>query len=228
MKFDNEITDFQIKENFNGLIQNKYQNRYIKPKKIKDIPYKKLKYQKALDLVKDIDFQSLDRIYCIVSGNFIFSDFLEAFIVENNILVPELTISTLSFSKDNVDSLANLIKGDYVQKLDIVVSDYFYAHEKTKLIKYAYENLDIDNKFQLAVAGTHCKTYQFKTEGGKHIIIHGSINMRSSSNIEQFVIEDNKELYDFNFVYLQQIIEKFKTINKSIRGNELNQLLNFK
>jgi hypothetical protein len=210
--------EFNINENFN--------NRYIKPPKTKDIPYKKLKYQKAVDLVKDIDFKELDRVFCIVSGDFIFGDFLEAFIVENNILIDEMIISTLSYSKDNIDSLHNLINGDYLKKLDIIVSDYFYAHERNKLIKETYEKLDNDLcDFQLSVAGTHCKTYQFKTSGGKHIIIHGSINLRSSSNIEQFIIEDNKDFYDFNREYQSKIIEKYKTINKSIRGNELFNLI---
>ena len=200
-------------------------NRYIKAKKQKETSYKKLKYEKAFDLVRDIDFKSLDRVFCIVSGKFIFSDFLEAFIVEYNILCEELIISTLSYSEDNVDSLRNLIEGDFVRKIDLIVSDYFYSHERHNLIKYAYKELDIDNKFQLAVAGTHCKTYQFKTSGGKFIIIHGSVNMRSSDNIEQFVIEDNEELYNFNKDYQNKIIEKYKTINKSLRGGKLWEVI---
>jgi hypothetical protein len=203
-----------------------FENRYIKPPKTKDIAYKKLKYDKAVDLVKDIDFKNLDRVFCIVSGNFIFSDFIEAFIVENNTFVEEMIVSTLSYSQDTIDSFSNLFEGGYLEKLDLIVSDFFFAHERTKLIKNTYSQLDKNNRFQLAVAGTHCKTYQFKTEGGKHIIIHGSVNLRSSSNIEQFVIEDNKDLYDFNKNYQNKIIEKYKTINKSIRHKELFNLIN--
>lgn len=202
-----------------------FQNRYIKPPKTKDIPYKKLKYEKAVELVSDIDFQNLDRVFCIVSGNFIFGDFLEAFIVKNNIFVEEMIISTLSYSQDNIDSLQTLIEKGYVQKLDLIVSDYFFAHERNKLIKNTYDQLDVENKFQLASAGSHCKTYQFKTSGGKHIIIHGSVNLRSSSNIEQFVIEDNEDFYNFNKEYQNKIVEKYKTINKSIRGNNLYNLI---
>ncbi len=206
-------------------INSNFQNRYIKPPKTKDIPYKKLKYQKAVDLVKDIDFQNLDRVFCLVSGNFIFGDFIEAFIVQNNILVEEMIISTLSYSQDNIDSLENLINANYIKKLDLIISDYFFAHERNKLIKNTYDQLDKNNVFQLAVAGTHCKTYQFKTSGGKYIIIHGSVNMRSSSNLEQFVIEDNEDLYNFNKEYQDKIIEKYKTINKSIRDKNLFNLI---
>ena len=219
---------FEFNEGFSefSINQNAFNNRYIKPPKTKSISYKKLKYKFAEDLVNDIDFQSLDRVFCIVSGNFVFSDFLEAFIVKHNILVEEMILSTLSYSQDSIDSLQNLINGDYVQKLDIIISNYFFAHERKKLIKNTYEQLDIDDKFQLAVAATHCKTYQFKTSGGKHIVIHGSINLRSSSNIEQFVIEDNEDLYNFNKEYQMRIIDRYKTINKSIRDNTLFNLIN--
>ena len=232
MKIENEKIEFNEKafefnEGFSDIsIQSdKFQNRYIKPPKTKNIPYKRLKYKYAEQLVDDINFEELDRVFCIVAGNFVFSDFLEAFIVKHNILVPEMYLSTLSYSQDSIDSLQNLIVGDYVQELNLIVSDYFFAHERNKLIKNTYEQLDVDNKFQLAVASTHCKTYQFKTSGGKHIIIHGSVNLRSSSNIEQFMIEDSKELYDFNKEYQKKIINKYKTINKSIRDNTLFNLI---
>lgn len=200
-------------------------NRYVKPKKHRDIPYRLLKYSNAEKLVENIDFKSLDKVFCIVSGNFHFSDFIEAFIVKNNIYTEKILISTLSYSQDNIDSLRNLMIGDYVKNVDLIISDYFFSHERTKLVKYAYEKLDFDNRFQLASCGTHCKTYQFKTEGGKHIVIHGSVNLRSSSNIEQFVIEDNEELFNFNKEYQNFILEKYKTINKSIRGKELFKLI---
>lgn len=214
--------DFNI-NNFSDIeidIDLEFETKFIKPPQTKKIPYKKLKYSKAEKLAKDIDFKNLDRVFVIVNGSFIFGDFIEAFIVENNINVLEMTISTLSYSQDNLDSLKNLFDADYLQELNIIVSDYFYSHEKNKLIKETYKSFE-SNNFQLAVAGTHCKICQFKTEGGKHIVIHGSVNLRSSGNIEQFVIEDNKELYNFNKEYQDRIIEKYKTINKSIRDKTL-------
>ena len=64
-----------------------------------------------------------------------------------------------------------------------------------------------------------------ETLGGKYIVIHGSANLRSSSNIEQFVIEENKELFDFWYSYHERIVEKYKTIKKSLRGGELWQVV---
>ena len=44
---------------------------------------------------------------------------------ENDYYTDELTISTLSFGVDNVDSLLNLINGGYVGKLRILASVFF-------------------------------------------------------------------------------------------------------
>lgn len=74
MKFKPQITLFNKSE--------VYQNRYINPKK-NIIPSKKVLYENALEFVDSIQNEdiSIDNgIYAIVSGNFIFGDFIEAFI----------------------------------------------------------------------------------------------------------------------------------------------------
>lgn len=43
-----------------------------------------------------------------------------------------------------------------------------------------------------------------------------SANLRTSGNIEQVVIEENSDLYDFNMEFHNNIIETFKTIDKPL------------
>ena len=52
-------------------------------------------------------------------------------------------------------------------------------------------------------------------------MIHGSANLRSSSNIEQLVIENSPGLYDFCYDVHAAIIDKHKTINKAVRRTNL-------
>ena len=84
-----------------------------------------------------------------------------------------------------------------------------------------YRKLDFGNKFQLSIASVHTKTAQFETLGGRKVVIHGSANLRSSGNIEQFTIEENPELYDFYDEHFTRIVDKYATIRKPIRGNSL-------
>lgn len=221
------MTDTKINinlENFNvdfkSKINNNFDTRYIKPKWSPELTSAQLKYRNAEKLAEDIILHENSRYFAIIDGSFIFGDFIEALVVNNNLLVEQMLISTLSMSEDNIDSLANLLNGGFVQELNLIVSDYFYSHERHNLIQYAYDELDKDNKFQLAVASSHCKICIFAS-GSLKVVIHGSANLRSSSNIEQIVIEVNDDLYDFIHDYQMKIVNHYATIKKSIRDSKL-------
>lgn len=217
--FDFNEDDFSFEEDLT------IKTKFTKPPKQRKLKFSQIKFSNAEKLVDEIKFKSLDRVFCRVDGKFIFGDFIEAFVVKNNILCEEMTIETLSFSEANIISLETLLVKGYLKKLHIIISDYFFSHERNKLIKFAYEKLNIDGNFQLSVCRTHCKITQFKTSGGKHIVIHGSSNLRSSDNLEQFSIEENEELYKFNLEAHNRIINEFKTINKSIKTKKLWQVV---
>lgn len=219
--FENPIKLRDLSINVN--INNKLSTRYIKPKKSIEIDEKYLKYRNAEKLAKDIKIEKQSRYFVIIDGSFYFGDFIEALIVENNWLCKKIIISTLSMNQNNVDSLANIMNGGYCESLDLIVSDFFFSHERNSLIPYIYQELDKNNNFQLAAAGTHCKLCIIETDCGKKIVIHGSANLRTSSNIEQIVIEESKELFDFNFEFQTNIVNKYQTIKKSLRGQKLWQ-----
>lgn len=219
-KFETQDFDFSQVVSFR---KSKSNSRYINPPKQREIPERLLKYKFAVDLAKDISPSKGMRTFAILDGTFIAGDFIEAFVVEHNLHVKKMTISTLSMSENNVDSLANLLNADYVDAIDLIVSDYFFSHERRNLVPYLYQELDKDEKFQLAAASTHCKLCLIETHCGMKIVMHGSANLRSSSNIEHICIEESPELYNFNLEFQAAIIEKYKTIRKSVRYETLWQ-----
>lgn len=190
------------------------ENRYCKPKLV-PMKQDQVLYDNAAKLARELKIEAGSRYDCIVSGSFIFGDFIEAFMVHNQCVAQKMTITTLSLSQENVDSLANLLHKGYIKQLDMIVSDYFYSHERHQLIPYMYQELDVENRFQLSVAFVHTKTVHLETLGGKKIVIHGSANLRTSGNCEQFTIEENPELYDFYEERFNPIIERFATIRKT-------------
>ena len=218
--FDANLVDFIQEEEIE-------ETRYLKPKVL---PFKEqfVTYDNAQKLARDIEITNGSRYDVLVNGTFIFGDFIEAFIVKNNCYCQRLLITTLSMSQENIDSLHNLIVAGYIGKLDIIVSHYFWSNERNQLLPYMLYKLDIDNRFQLAVAASHTKTAQIQTLGGKKIVMHGSANLRSSANIEQFTIEENAELYDFYEEKFDAVIEKYKTINKTCSKHELWKIISTK
>lgn len=220
-----DIGDLQVPDLDAGLIdfipeEEMVETRYTLPK-IAATKSEYVMYDNAVKMAKVTKIGKGERVDAFVSGSFIFGDFIEAFLTSHNAKATKMTISTLSMSQENVDSLRTLLDKGYIDELNLIISVYFWGNERHSLIPYIYRELDGDQsgRFQLAVAGIHTKTCHFETLGGKKIVIHGSANLRSSGNIEQFTIEENPELYDFYEEQYEKILTKFATIRKPIRNS---------
>lgn len=192
--------------------------RHIRPKRHNAVPKHMVKYDRAADMACDIA-QSVaqgDTVTAILSGNFIFGDLFEAFAFETGMPIDELTLSTLSFSDENVVSLSGMMKAGKLGALNILVSDYFWSHNRANA-KFIYDHLDIEDRFQLAVAGVHTKIALIKA-GRRRIVITGSANLRSSRSIEAITIETDPDLYEFHRAWHMDLMEAHRTINKAVRA----------
>lgn len=195
-----------------------FSTRYAKPPIFKGIPDRLVMIENAEKLAAQIGIERGMRIHCIVSGDFIFGDFIEALMTTHKVKAKRMVINTLSCSQHNIDSLAALAKGGYIERLDLLVSVYFYGHNRKGLIPYIYKTLDIPElDFQLGVSDCHCKTTTIETPKGGCIVLHGSANLRSSKCLEQFCIEENRELLEFHNAVSDRILEVYGTIQKPIR-----------
>ena len=205
------------------------QTRYHVPLRSKPIHPRLICYEHAQQLAADLGplAEPGARAHAVVSGQFIFGEFLEAWIKANNWLIPDLYCATLSLSGDNIDSLANLLHGDYVQRLHLTVSDYWYSHERGRngLVGYAYQELDAPwrdgpdgDRFQLSVTGSHAKVTLLAPAEGGHYVLHGSANLRSSASIEQFALEHDPELYGFHLDWIQALESQYHTIRHTTTG----------
>lgn len=135
------------------------------------------------------------RFDAFLSGNFIFGDFIEALLVEHDIRAERMTIATLSYSQENIDSLHSLLTHGYIGHLTMLVSGYFFRNERNGLVRMLLDTLGDGITF--AVAAIHTKTVHFETTGGRKVVMHGSANLRSSQSIEQVTVEENPELFAF-------------------------------
>lgn len=219
---DFKPTDFfDTSSEQDGLFARRPQNRFVKPRYHKPIKSRLIKYDNAEKLAYDIATSGWigERIDCLCAGNFVFGDFIEAFIKVTNITVQKLRVSTLGMSHANVASFENLLDDGIVKELDLMVSAYFYAHERRKLVEFIYKKLDKDNRFQLSVCANHTKIVLI--DDGKHrFVISGSANLRSSDCIEQFSIENNQELFDFYAEYFDTVATHYNSIDKTCKQSQ--------
>lgn len=190
---DSTSLEFNIGD-FSFIDEAPSRTRYTKPKFSKK-PVT-VDYKNAANLAKEIKLFPGEQIHALVRGDFIFGDFIEALLVEKNAKAKSAYISTLSMSQNNVDSLHLLMTTKRIDKLTIMVSNYFYSHEKNNLFDYLLQELDMDNRLEVLVCRNHTKITLLEIENLK-IVLSGSSNLRSSQSIEQFVLQENPELFDF-------------------------------
>lgn len=216
--FDFDLDGFEVDLN----TQDDLDTAVLKPRVFRP---KKVLYDRAVDLAKDLDLEKDSNRFCFVSGNFIFGDLIEALIIGRKMLVRELYVSTLSLPQDNVDSLVNVMMSGRCKHLHLILSSYFYAHERNDLIKYIYQELNgKDWDFTMSVAGIHVKMVLMQTDQGLFYTLHGSANLRSSRCIEQFEITEDRELFEFGKKFLDKVEEGYSVVKRSgKRANELWQ-----
>lgn len=230
-QFSFELPDLDLDFNFGPAEA----TRIIAPPKAKWVAEKHVRFKNALEFAAQFALKRGMKYHAIVSGNFIFGDFIEAIFHQNPAMTARrMVISTLAYNTANVDSLKNLMSTGAVKKLDLITSSYFYSTDKGGAIRYTYQELDTDeNRFQLIIAGNHTKIVLFETENGSKVVMHGSANLRSAQCAEQISIEESPALYDFYLEFLETVIQEFKTINhnipkqkpKPLRYKKLNDLI---
>ena len=227
-ELDFDLSDFQIFDTDSGgfLDESKAQRRILQPRiDVRDISHKVL-FESAEKFAQQIDLRENARTFAWVSGNFIFGDIIEALVMKRDMFPKNIFICSLSISQENIDSLKNvLIMCPELEKLTIVLSGYFYSHEKYGLVPYMYQELDDDsNKVQIAFGGYHAKVIAIETIYGNTLTIHGSANLRSSNSIEQVMVERGRDLYEFNAAIIEEIATKFGTINHNAPSNKIKRI----
>lgn len=197
----------------------------LRVKKFKAIKEHRVKYERAAELAVATAeaLKEGDTIHALLSGNFIFGDYLEALSVENLVKFKSMTLSTLAMSDENVISLENLLASGLLGHLDLIVSSYFWSHNRQNA-KFIYETLCDPFGTRLAVAGIHTKIALIETDKSK-IVIQGSANMRSSRTIEVVTIEQNAELYDFHKLWHDNILTDYAVTKKERRASNLWNLI---
>ena len=126
-------------------------------------------------------------------------------------------------SRENVDSLKNVQNHALKGPMGLIISDFFFSHERKKGIVDIIEQLSQDAPFALAVAGIHTKITLIKTTCGKHIVIGGSANLRSSMNIEQITIDNCPIIYSFHREWMADILNTYQATHQMLRREKLWQ-----
>lgn len=211
IELDFDIADFDFGDK---PPQGEPQGRILIPRMDKSAISHYLLFENAEAFARQVDLSDGARTYAWVNGSFIFGDIIEALCTARNMRPKNIYICSLGIGEENIDSLRNVMEYFGCEKLYMLLSGYFYSHEKFDLIPYMYKRLDLDDKFQVAFGNYHSKIIAIETHSGHTLVLHGSANLRSSYSIEQVTLEaGNRELFEFNAGIIRELCEKYATID---------------
>lgn len=226
LSFPDAFPDFELDfdlDDFNLSGEAEENVRVMRPRLDENSVRREVTFENARAFANQIELTPGARTFAFVSGAFVFGDLPEALAYERGVSIKRLYVATLSISQENIDSFHNLLKFGGVEDMRLLISGYFYSHEKFGLVPYLYDQLDVDEKLQVAFGNYHQKIIAIETQSGNTIVLHGSANLRSSSSIEQVMCEvNNAELYDFVAAYIKHQTEAYKTINHGVKARRIS------
>lgn len=119
--------------------------------------------------------------------------------------IDEIYLVIYRMNEKSVNKFKELIDND--THGGFLISSFFrnnkiYEKWARNLVNYCAGN----NNMQISFAVTHAKIFIAKTADGKHIVFEGSGNFSDNARIEQYLLEDNKEVYNFHKKWITEIL----------------------
>lgn len=216
LELDFDLADFDVIDTPSVPIIGDPQQRIVKPKiNLKEISHATC-YENAEEFARQISLAPDERTYAWVNGNFIFGDILPALITARGVNPKSIYIASLSLSAINIEAIQAVLDEAKLERLVILLSGYFYSHEKYNLIPYLYDALGDDDRVQIVFGNYHMKFISLETHAGHVLNIHGSANLRSSNSIEQIIVDQDRAIYAFNRDISESIARDYGTIDTRV------------
>lgn len=117
----------------------------------------------------------------------------------------EVTISTYTFNKEAISIIKQLCQNNKIIKLNLIIaSSYNYRDVKHKEhIINEFKKLNV----HLTFCNIHFKITLIKTKN-EYFQIEGSMNYSTNNLAEQILIEQNKQIYFFDYELLNKIMRE--------------------
>jgi hypothetical protein len=114
--------------------------------------------------------------------------------------VAHLRVATLAFSRRNLDLMTRLLDAGTVRRLTLLCSKFFRRHngEVYQALRDAFR----DRGQRAAASRSHCKIVCIDFAAGDPLLLEGSPNLRTNSNLEQLVMIRDRAAHDFRAAFI--------------------------
>jgi len=180
------------------IVEQKAKKRIIKNDKIH-----RLKAKALSDLCIKPE---LDEQWRIITEKQFNAYALILYLIESEI-IEEMHLAIYRINEPTVRSIIDLIDSGRIKKATFVISNFFNQTKKPErwalmLRAYAERKQNVNHKY----THNHAKVLCVKTKTG-YYVFEGSGNMSDNARIEQYLFENNKEIYEFHKEWMENITE---------------------
>jgi hypothetical protein len=122
--------------------------------------------------------------------------------------IEDLRISTLGFSRANVEALSAMLDSKQVEKLTFIFSIFFKSLEKASC-----ENMMAElgrRGARIISLLQHSKVLTIQTSDGQNYVTEGSGNLRSCASLENVTLYNDLELLQFHNGWIDSLFEAKK------------------
>ena len=177
---------------------------YLAIVKQKEIITKKVKDFE--ETFKGANFENETQYRIVTDKNFSALVVLEYLL--NNYEIEEIYLAIYRMNLPAVYKIQEIAQNDKIQ-MTILVSSFFRENKKyekwtRELELFCNDKTNVDLKF----AWSHAKVILCKTKCGKNMIVEGSGNLSDNARIEQYLIENNKKVYNFHKTWIDDVTDR--------------------
>ncbi len=183
----------------------------VKKNRIKRDYVSLLKYKKLITMrvdsfkgMCDIDVEEGTQIRFLtekpINAITILSVILEKYVVE------EICIAVFRMNQPAVSMLEEIIANEKIA-LNVLVSSFFAENKKYEKWAGHLATLALDyEKTTVGFSWNHAKVMTVRTTCGKHFVFEGSGNHSDNARIEQYLFENNLQMYNFHNKWIKEYI----------------------
>lgn len=130
---------------------------------------------------------------------------LVEFFLEKHGTIDEMYLATYTISNLIINDIIEVINSKRIKSANIIVCNFFRnVKEKWYLqMKLALEKLE---HATFSNAHLHTKVIIIKNKG-QHFVFEGSGNLSNNAKYEQYLFEENQQIYEFHKSWMTEIIE---------------------
>ena len=162
-----------------------------------------LKKEKADIILQELP-QLGESLHIISNGSFDYFNFIPISVKLLGGKCTDFYFSTWTMNLGNTRALIKLYDEGKIEKINALVGLYFKKRESA-VFNELYEGLKA--RGQKVYSNENHSKVTLLTNGVDYITISGSANFTSNPRIEQFSINNSKELFDFHKQWMDEIIK---------------------